>query len=366
MRLREIDFLRGIAVILVLFRHYEFFSPLYHAGWIGVDLFFVLSGFLVSGLLFKEYHKFGKISGGQFLIRRGFKIYPLFYCALLVTLLAQSVIGEYSKLYKWVGELVFLQNYFGNIWNHTWSLAVEEHFYFGLTLAVFLLIRFQLIKKPKIVLGSFIGVLMLILGLRLYNAQALPISLETHFFPTHLRVDSLLFGVILAWLFHFRNEYFISFFSKQRILLYGVSLVLILPAFFLAELSFWMVTFGFSSLYLGFGLLLGLTISDQNINTKLDRIFSSLLVNGVAKVGYYSYSIYLFHMFVIKYGLEPLNLKLPYRLEFVVYFIVSILLGILMTKLIEAPFLKIRDRIVPRRAKVFTDPKNEVKTKITS
>ena len=57
-RLRELDFLRGIAIILVLFRHQVLFDFLETMGWIGVDLFFVLSGFLVSGLLFKEYQKF--------------------------------------------------------------------------------------------------------------------------------------------------------------------------------------------------------------------------------------------------------------------------------------------------------------------
>ncbi len=57
MRLRQIDFLRGIAIILVLFRHMEFTPVTHLIGWSGVDLFFVLSGFLVSGLLFEQYAK---------------------------------------------------------------------------------------------------------------------------------------------------------------------------------------------------------------------------------------------------------------------------------------------------------------------
>ena len=59
-RLRELDFLRGIAIILVLLRHQHLFEFTTKMGWIGVDLFFVLSGFLVSGLLFKEYIKYGE------------------------------------------------------------------------------------------------------------------------------------------------------------------------------------------------------------------------------------------------------------------------------------------------------------------
>jgi len=82
-RLSQIDFLRGIALILVLFRHHWVgIDALQHIGWIGVDLFFVLSGFLVSGLLFAEYKRFGSIKPLRFLVRRGFKIYPLFYLSM--------------------------------------------------------------------------------------------------------------------------------------------------------------------------------------------------------------------------------------------------------------------------------------------
>jgi len=77
MRIKGLDFLRGIAILLVLFRHNPLGNNIfYHFGWLGVDLFFVLSGFLVSGLLFTEYKKRGEVRIKRFLIRRGFKIYP--------------------------------------------------------------------------------------------------------------------------------------------------------------------------------------------------------------------------------------------------------------------------------------------------
>ncbi|MBA4135425.1 MAG: acyltransferase, partial [Flavobacterium sp.] len=72
-RLLQLDFLRGMAILLVLLRHKKLFSFTVTMGWIGVDLFFVLSGFLVSGLLFKEYQKHGNIKPGLFLIRRAYK-----------------------------------------------------------------------------------------------------------------------------------------------------------------------------------------------------------------------------------------------------------------------------------------------------
>ena len=78
-RLQEIDFLRGLAILIVLFRHHWLTSFTFNFGWAGVDLFFVLSGFLVSGLLFSEYKKFGDLKPFRFLVRRGFKIYPMFF-----------------------------------------------------------------------------------------------------------------------------------------------------------------------------------------------------------------------------------------------------------------------------------------------
>ncbi|MBX6315440.1 MAG: acyltransferase, partial [Isosphaeraceae bacterium] len=91
-----LDILRAVAILLVL-GHHAPFSPsdrpillraplfaLLYGGWCGVDLFFVLSGFLVSGLLFTEFKAHGRISPGRFLIRRGFKIYPQFYIYIIL------------------------------------------------------------------------------------------------------------------------------------------------------------------------------------------------------------------------------------------------------------------------------------------
>ncbi len=132
-RIREIDFLRGIAILLVLCRHISYIPILKFGGWIGVDLFFVLSGYLVSKLLFHEYIKFGKINTKRFLIRRGFKIYPLFYSLTIITLLTNYFLGDIPhikrpELNTTLNEIFFIQNYSFGLWAHTWSLAVEEHF----------------------------------------------------------------------------------------------------------------------------------------------------------------------------------------------------------------------------------------------
>ena len=85
MRNNRLDVLRCVAVLLVLMNHgrvSEFFN---RTGWAGVDFFFVLSGFLISGLLFGEHEKHGTINFKRFFIRRGLKIYPAFYVFLILT-----------------------------------------------------------------------------------------------------------------------------------------------------------------------------------------------------------------------------------------------------------------------------------------
>lgn len=135
-----LDVLRGLAVLLVLGRHgrempadlpagvRDFFSLWLQMGWVGVDLFFVLSGFLVSGLLMREHASYGRINALRFVVRRGFKIYPLFWCLITATALVRPVRDEPLPAGQLLAELFFVQNYFDGLWNHTWSLAVEEHF----------------------------------------------------------------------------------------------------------------------------------------------------------------------------------------------------------------------------------------------
>ena len=125
-RVFELDVLRGVAILLVMGVHvpaYPIWSTV--GGW-GVDLFFVLSGFLISNLLFTEYRTNGSIRLGRFFARRALKLYPSFYLLIAVTLAycffwKVPVIGQ-----ELLGEMILTQNYIGSIWGHTWSLAEPE------------------------------------------------------------------------------------------------------------------------------------------------------------------------------------------------------------------------------------------------
>jgi peptidoglycan/LPS O-acetylase OafA/YrhL len=133
-RLLSLDVMRTASILLVLCRHTvdppasaTLANLLHCGGWIGVDLFFVLSGFLVSGLLFQEHQRRGSLRWGRFLVRRGFKIYPAFY-AMMAVAIAVAIRRHDLQWKPALAELLFVQNYVHGMWLHTWSLAVEEPF----------------------------------------------------------------------------------------------------------------------------------------------------------------------------------------------------------------------------------------------
>jgi peptidoglycan/LPS O-acetylase OafA/YrhL len=151
-RVLGLDILRFTAVTLVIFRHMQQFrgAPqwlsrtslhLKQGGWVGVDIFFVLSGFLVSGLLFREWQQHKTLSVGRFLWRRGWKIYPAFWFFLLGMIVFYTCQHQTINWRGMLGEFLFLQNYWANVFNHTWSLAVEEHFYIMVAAGSWLLFR---------------------------------------------------------------------------------------------------------------------------------------------------------------------------------------------------------------------------------
>ncbi|NBX63664.1 MAG: acyltransferase, partial [Bacteroidetes bacterium] len=112
----SLDLLRALAILLVLGRH-SFANGLWHwIGWSGVDLFFVLSGFLVSGLIFQEVKTQGDVRLGRFLVRRALKIYPSFYVFLLVSVLAAWMTDRNYETSQLLSEIFYLQSYFDGLW----------------------------------------------------------------------------------------------------------------------------------------------------------------------------------------------------------------------------------------------------------
>jgi peptidoglycan/LPS O-acetylase OafA/YrhL len=358
MRLKTIDFLRGIAVLLVLLRHIYFEPFLVGLGWLGVDLFFVLSGFLVSNLLFSEYRKLGTVRPVRFLIRRGLKIYPLYYLMIFILfgILAYrepSFLDIYKK--RLINELIFVQNYryADTLVGHTWSLAVEEHFYFALALIIFGLFKLKLLEKTAL----FNGLSLLIWGLALnmrYNvvSQYPQFSYDQFLIPTHLRMDTLWVGVWLSYYFNFHKDWFLRVFSRGGWVSLGLVAFLIVGSYglgnrFLATAGLTMIAFSFG------GTLAGL-LAHPNGDNLLNQLFGEKIVKGMAKIGENSYAIYLFHMMIVWF-LIPFHAPdegrfyntFNGRINFVVLMSLALGIGFLATRYIETPILKWRDKIAP-------------------
>lgn len=326
-------------------------------GWIGVDLFFVLSGFLVSGLLFKEYTKYNNIKPALFLIRRGFKIYPLFYIALAVFTATAIYNGHFSLLH-FLSEVFFFQNYFVGfgwaLYGVSWSIAIEEHFYFGLVLALFIV--FNKLKldikppstgKPSKFELSLLSIMLLCLIIRLVSLKYFTFH-NTDFTMTHHRIDSLLAGVLVSYLYQFRLDYLKHYFNKIKPFVIPIVLLLVsFTPFIKPTESYFVKTIGFSMLYTAFALLLVYFLLTPDINQRLNKTLSKYVVNVVSYIGIYSYSIYICHMFVVK-NMAPISTNNKY-VDFIIFFGISVLIGKLVYDYLEAFFLKIRDKYFPNR-----------------
>ncbi|CAN5484129.1 hypothetical protein BH10PLA2_BH10PLA2_17570 [soil metagenome] len=345
-RYLPLDVLRLVAIFLVLGRHMEkcpahyplpiraFFTIWRRGGWVGVDLFFVLSGFLISGLLFHEFQKTGKLKISTFYIRRGFKIYPPFYTMIATTLL---VLGTAISGWQLVAELFFVQSYLPGIWNHTWSLAVEEHFYILLPLFLLLLIRWDKTRPFRWVPWAALGLGIFCLAGRIltyrYGGEYSHIK---NLFATHLRLDALFFGVTIGYVFHFHQETFVRL-KPWRFALIALGICLLSPAFVLTlETTPAIYTVGLTAFYIGSGAILAGSILCEP---------KSRGVVALAFLGVCSYSTYLWHVPVLHWIVPHTSSN--YFVRVVAFIVLSLLAGIIAKYLIEDPALRLRKKWFP-------------------
>lgn len=361
MRDKRLDVLRCVAVLLVLLYHTGI--SLAKFGWVGVDLFFVLSGFLISGLLFAEYKKRGSIDFKRFFIRRGLKIYPAFYIFVLATLLAQVAFHKsVGTLRQYLSESLYVQNYGPFIWRHTWSLAIEEHFYILLPIFLLLAIRRSLDRQNpfRVMPWAFLVVATACLAFRILTIRGLSSadlqdwrSYRPAFAATHCRMDSLFFGVLLGYLHHFRPDFLdrILVRPRNRVALVALAVALLSCCLFLPPQHPLMLTVGLTFLYLGFGIVLMLCLRVRRVLPPGLAVPLERLGIPLSYVGMYSYSIYLWHQSFGAWGpgavRHVFHIQLTALPALAFYIVGSIVFGALMSRLIEYPVLRLRDRIFP-------------------
>jgi peptidoglycan/LPS O-acetylase OafA/YrhL len=394
-RLPHLDVVRGIAILLVLCAHTPavirihpavdfFFDHLHETGGIGVDLFFVLSGFLIGGLLFAELAKKATIDVGRFLVRRAFKIWPAYLICLTITCLAaaaargQDLAGNPHPFRTVFAEMwpayLHIQNYCPSTTRFAvfWSLGVEEHFYLLLPGVLLLLCarkaattgEQQSAASRTAWLAVGAGAVCLVLrGItRAINPDM--DNAYAHYFPTHLRIDSLLAGVSLAAAARFAPNG-LDRFRPWRWLLALIALgSLFLPLLFPDGSYKSVYPFDCTIVMLGSvcAVLLAYFADHPQASGSASgrgRTWVGLFfVRILAFVGVYSYSIYLWHGYFgppfSKRLLDAAHVSIggtgmSTLLHLAVYLGVAVALGVIASWLIERPFLALRDRLFPSR-----------------
>lgn len=331
-----LDVLRGIAILLVLDFHYgnmlarglravgfpEF------EGSAGVTIFFVLSGFLVGGLLIHEWRKTSAIRGGRFLVRRAMKLWPQYYLYLFLILLS-----GHRTLRESVGNLLNVQNYAGGI-PHTWTLAVEEHTYLLLT-AVLVLAASLNVSMRRLFWGVA-GFALLVGGYRTVEVlRGAPVAWQTHY-----RLDGILFGVMLAMVHELAPARF-AWWQKKTEIWVGVLVgVLVLERALVGTRALEWCEFHIMNL-MGIALLM-LFVRYRS---------EGVLARAVAWTGLYSYGIYLWHVSVV-IPLAAVEVRLHVHLPASVAGLAAVAAGIAMgyvtTRVVEIPMLRLRDRLFPK------------------
>jgi len=343
-RISSVDIFRSLAIISVVIFHFNYQLPF---GFLGVDLFFLVSGLLVGGLLTREFKNGSKINFLKFFIQRGFKIWPSYYAFLLfgsfIALYFYHTTNPDQIIPLWDLKryLFFYQNYTGMpfhwSFDHVWSLCVEEHFYILLPIMFFIIQYFSRDKQKK-ALFVFV-ILTIIAGIVFKHFSYFLTNSKDTYSATHNRIDALAWGVLLNLIITYKGEKIKSL--KFAIFTFTSGLFIFIIALYF---SIYYDNILFEKIYFHsiipisfFLMLLGLYYVD----------FSML--KPLRFIAYYSYNWYLWHPIFVIFITRHLGNTTTGLLT---YLIVTFLIAIITTILIEETFLKKRKVVLDKIFKV--------------
>ena len=348
-RLPGLDLLRAIAILWVMLFHSWMIGgiggplqPIADYGWMGVDLFFVLSGYLIGQQVLAPLSRGEPLRFGAFYLRRAFRILPAFLVVLSLYLLFPAWREAPGMQPAWqflTFTLNLLIDYRHNqAFSHAWSLCVEEHFYL-----LFPLLAWWLARRSSRALAIGTSALLVVLGMLLRGYAVLHGKdwLESVYFPSWTRLDGLLDGVMLATIQAYRPQVWTRLQQRANALaIMGLLLAAAAIWLFRDKSGFAASVFGFPLLSLGLALLVG---AGTSRNGGLGR----WRVPGAGWIAGISYSLYLSHKLPMHAVHEALQRSpdLHGVAAFAVYATAMLVTGALLHYAVERPFLRLRARL---------------------
>jgi peptidoglycan/LPS O-acetylase OafA/YrhL len=361
-RIHGLDTLRAVAVTLVVLHHYVLFVSFDatfgwagQVGWVGVDLFFALSGYLIGNQILGALRSPGGLSLPRFYARRLLRTLPNFYAVLALYALWPAFRGAAPMLPLWQ-YLSFTQNIGlepGTAFSHAWSLCIEEQFY--MLLPACALLGLALGRRGAGVRWAWAAVALAFAagvairaGLWLHGQQDanwMHFYYRNIYYASWCRYDELLAGVALALLKHGHRAAWDRLMGMGTWLLAaGASVCVLALRWFLADhYGLWTTVFGFPLLALGCSLLILAALAPDS---PLHRV----RVPGAASLALWSYAVYLVHKQVSiltgqALGAAGYGPGHPWTIAAALT--ASVLAGWLLYRLVEWPFMRLRERHVP-------------------
>jgi peptidoglycan/LPS O-acetylase OafA/YrhL len=342
----NLDLLRTLAISAVVASHLAVMSPVHHprllavtwSGQFGVDLFFVLSGWLIGGLYFREWQTRGSVRPFSFILRRALRTVPPYYVALVAAWAAAHLFKDDHPAFV-IGYLFFLQNYFGRLpfFAVSWSLCIEEHFYLVLPM---LFGVFQTILDRIDIFFCLAVCVSPLCRLLFYDSPTIDVF-DSSVFATHVHLDGLVMGVWAAWLRAFRPERWagLTVFCRKWAW----------PAVALLTLVYWIPArlfycFGYTYISALFAVLLAACAGRPALPAAATAWMRAIALT--------SYSVYLTHSLVLQ-AARRLAFALPAGREAMYYMMAlagTALVGAAFHFMVERPAMRWRERIVPRLA----------------
>lgn len=370
-RMRGLDGLRALAIVWVMLFHSWIvgglgaWNALATPGWMGVDLFFVLSGFLIGSQVFDGIAHGRGVSFADFYIRRAFRILPAFLVVLAVYV-AMPALRENAVLPPAWMFLTFTHNLVvdyahAKAFSHAWSLCVEEHFYLVFpTLALLLWRRCNVRRFAVIAVALVLGGM--VLRAAIWTQALAPLRgtdiapgfdtrwVEWIYYPTWCRLDGLLFGVLLAATRVWRPAWWQAIERRNGVLaIAGAAGVLLSVALCSDRNGLLASVIGFPLVALSMAVLVA---SGAAANGWISR----LTPRGAGWIAAASYSLYLSHKLAFVAVERVLPDDAPGIARFVATAAAALLLGAALHYAVERPGLALRRAWFRRRAPINAAP----------